>query len=256
MRLPAFIIGFILLLAGAVCTPQVYGQQQQSPPDAPQPMPGTPFTPKGKTACNGQAKRGDDGKWQTSSNCQPSSEDGKTPPPVSAPTQDQNAKPATEKPGTAADNPFPEDLSRKAAEKANAAENGNAANAPSADGDSSSSREKLNGIDLLGNGDHPASNGAGGFVHDPKLAVQDIHVGQFYMNTGDYKGSYVRFKEATEVDPDNAEAVFDLADAARKLDKKQEAIENYQIYLDALPKGPKAKAARKALSELNAGPKR
>lgn len=246
MRFPAPIYGIALLLAGAVCAAPVHAQQQQ--PNAPQPNPGTPFASRDKKSCSGGVKWGDGGKPQTSSNCPASMQNGKRPPPLeTAPPQDQTAKP--EKPSTAEDNPFPEAVSRGAAEKANAP----AESSPT--GDASSSRERLNGLDLLGNGSRSISNGEGGFIHDPKLAVQDIHVGQFYMNTGDYKGSYLRFKEATEVDPDNAEAVYDLADAARKLDKKQEAIDNYQVYLDALPKGPKAKAARKALSELHAGPK-
>lgn len=243
MRFPAPIYGFALLLAGSLCLPAASAQQKKNvPPPGSQPIPGTPFTPQ-NTNCSGQVKWGDHGRPEASSNCPPAPHDSKTPP--------LTASPAPAKPSTAEDNPFPEAVSSKAAEKANAEKS-----APPPDADASSSRERLNGLDLLGNGDRAVSNGAGGFVHDPKLALQDIRVGEFYMNTGDYKGSYLRFKEATEVDPENAEAVYDLADAARKLDKKHEAIENYQIYLAALPKGPKAKAARKALSELAPGSKR
>jgi hypothetical protein len=34
------------------------------------------------------------------------------------------------------------------------------------------------------------------------------------------------------------------------MNRTKEAADNYQVYLDAFPDGPKAKAARKALSEL------
>ncbi len=55
--------------------------------------------------------------------------------------------------------------------------------------------------------------------------------------------------------PATLTAVFGLAEAARKLKHEQEAADNYIIYLDANPDGPKAKAARKALSELNTAKK-
>ena len=83
-----------------------------------------------------------------------------------------------------------------------------------------------------------------------------MKVGGFYYNAGDYKGAYARFKEATKVDPTNAEAVYELAEAARALKLNNEAADNYRIYLDALPDGPKAKAARKALAAMGEGPKK
>jgi hypothetical protein len=47
-----------------------------------------------------------------------------------------------------------------------------------------------------------------------------------------------------------------LAEAARGLKLSAEAADNYRIYLDAFPDGPKAKAARKALAEPGPGPKK
>src|SRR6185437_1836729 len=45
-------------------------------------------------------------------------------------------------------------------------------------------------------------------------------------------------------------AVFGLAESARGLNKTEEAITNYDIYLQAFPKGKKTKDAEKALAEL------
>lgn len=103
-------------------------------------------------------------------------------------------------------------------------------------------------------GDHDSavSDGAGGFVQDPRLAGKDVKVGDFYLAQQNYNGAYSRYKEATQVDPGNAEAVFGLAEAARGLNKKDEAIDSYMIYLDAFPDGDKSKAARKALAALGA----
>jgi tetratricopeptide (TPR) repeat protein len=103
--------------------------------------------------------------------------------------------------------------------------------------------------------DSPVSNGHGGYVINLTLAAKDDKVGQYYLQTGDYQGAYSRFKEATEVNPGDADAVFGLAEAARGLKHKDEAVENYKLYLDVVPDGSKAKAARKALAELGAGPK-
>jgi len=173
---------------------------------------------------------------------------------------------------TAEDNPFPEAVSRKAAADAADSSTADAPSpstvpAPGADKppaakdsksappDYSSSRTGLQNIDS----DDPEarlSDGAGGYIQDPKLAAQDVKVGQFYFVNQDYKGAYSRFKEATRVDAANADAVFGLAEAARALKLNDEAAQNYRIYLDAFPDGSKAKAARKALSQLGASSKK
>lgn len=104
--------------------------------------------------------------------------------------------------------------------------------------------------------DSRISDGAGGFIHDPELAKQDDKVGKFYLQSGDYKGAYDRFKEATEVAPEDADAVFGLAESARGLHRMQEAATNYKLYLDAVPDGKRSKDARKALAELGPSPKK
>lgn len=188
-----------------------------------------------------------------------------SPPPSNPPaSQQQPAQQATPPPGkkhsAAEDNPFPEDISKKAAAESDAPTpsdkpptSANPAAKPDDAANSSSSRSSFQGIDVTG-GDHDSavSDGAGGFIHDPKLAVKDVKVADFYLVQQNYQGAYSRYKEATEVDPGNAEAVFGLAEAARGLNKKNEAIDNYMIYLDAFPDGEKSKAARKALAALGA----
>ncbi len=152
----------------------------------------------------------------------------------------------------AADNPFPEAESEAAEKQANAADR-SAADGPAPDTDadgSSSSRSRLKGIDVLGDNDPHASNGAGGVVQNPELAKEDVRVGQLYLSNGNYPGAYARFKEATEVGPGNADAVFFLAEAARKTAHLDEAAANYKLYLEAEPKGKRAKEAKKALVEL------
>ena len=190
-------------------------------------------------------------------------QDQQTPPPASSTPNSSPAPPA--KPGKPADTPakpsspssdnaFPEDVSRQAQDKAQADEKAdrNAASSGSADPEAagSSSRDKLQGLDLLGDNTSRISNGAGGTVLDPKLAKDDIRVGQLYMGDGNFVGAYERFKEATQVNPNNTEAVFYLAEAARKAGHLDESVENYGLYLSVEPKGAKAKDAKKALKEI------
>jgi tetratricopeptide (TPR) repeat protein len=180
----------------------------------------------------------------------------------------QSGRQAPAKPhSTADDNPFPEDISKKAASDAgNPAPDAPAAKSAkpptSADGsksapapDYSSSRTGLKNLDS-NDPEARISDGAGGYIFDPKLAAQDVKVGGFYLTNSDYKGAYARYKEATKVDPTNVNAVFGLAEAARGLKLTSEAVENYRVYLDADPDGPKAKAARKALAQLGEAAKK
>ena len=156
---------------------------------------------------------------------------------------------------TAEDNPFPEAISKKAADAT-------APDAPAATPDPPGDSSSLTGLDKVDvNGTNEKEKEgrrqlkltgpvAGQQPYDPKLAENDDRIGDYYMKAGNWAGAYARFKEASAANPEDARAVFGIAEAARKLDRAKEAAENYQVYLDAFPDGPKAKAARKALSEL------
>lgn len=144
-------------------------------------------------------------------------------------------------------NPFPEAESQKAADAAAKAASGSS---------SSSSHVELNRLDAPVGSAARISNGEGGYIHAPELAAQDVRVGNFYLQTKSYKGAYDRFLEATRVAPENGEAVFGLAEAARGLNLTKEAVANYTIYLEAFPNGKKAKDAQKALKELESTKKK
>lgn len=155
----------------------------------------------------------------------------------------QSKKPAAPAPPAQA-NPFPEAESKAAQKKANEAEESQG------NGNFSSSHVNLGRFSAGASRDERISNGKGGYVHDPALAKQDDRVGGFYLRTHDYKGAYDRYLEATRVAPENANAVFGLAEAARGLGKTEVAETNYLLYLDALPDGKHAKSARKALKSM------
>jgi tetratricopeptide (TPR) repeat protein len=142
------------------------------------------------------------------------------------------------------DNPFPEDVSRQAAKDAQKAPEPPPTAPPRSDdlppGVSSSSSR----------GDLGEPGAAPPQEPDPVRAKKDIDVGGFYLKKGDYKGALQRFKDATASDPTDVDAIFGLAETQRMLKNNTEAERNYQMYLEVVPNGPKAKQALKALKEL------
>ncbi|HET6215529.1 MAG TPA: tetratricopeptide repeat protein, partial [Acidobacteriaceae bacterium] len=90
-------------------------------------------------------------------------------------------------------------------------------------------------------------------VADPVRAKKDAGVGDYYLKSHDYEGALLRYKDATMADPTNVEAIFGLAESQRMLKKNADAARNYQLYLEIVPNGPKAKQALKALKTLGSG---
>jgi tetratricopeptide (TPR) repeat protein len=58
------------------------------------------------------------------------------------------------------------------------------------------------------------------------------------------------FQQALKVNPRYAVAVMGLAETYRMLGKKEQAIQQYERYLELLPDGPEAGVARSALTRL------
>lgn len=170
----------------------------------------------------------------------------------------------------AEENPFPEAQSESAAREARSGQvraapadeagegSSSAAGQPpdgqganSTDEGVSSSRTRLEGLD---DSDPDASRkeqkSIAQPVHNPKMAAEDIGIGKMYFQTENYRGAYIRYKEALSLDPENADAAFGIAESARKMNQMDEAAQNYKLYLNLDPDGRRAKAARKALAEI------
>ncbi len=172
--------------------------------------------------------------------------------------QPQNSQAAPQSPSqnkTGDQNPFPQEQSEKAAHTAQEPDNPNPA--PPSNGDENYSSSRVKGLDM------PAADAASAapvpsvgasLPYNPKLARKDAEIGDFYMESGNFKGAYDRFLEANRSDPGNAEAVYGLGESARHLDRRDEALRNYRLYLAALPNGPHAKEIRKAMKEIGADP--
>jgi hypothetical protein len=80
--------------------------------------------------------------------------------------------------------------------------------------------------------------------------AEDLDVAHFYLQSGDIKGAYLRTQDAVRTAPDDPDAHFALAEAALKLDKRDEAIAEYTACLKLDPTDKEAKAARKQLAKL------
>jgi len=81
--------------------------------------------------------------------------------------------------------------------------------------------------------------------------AEDLSVAKFYSDSGDLQGAYLRSQDAVKTAPDDADAHFALAEAALKMNKRDEAIAEYKACLKLDPVDKEAKAARKALARLN-----
>jgi hypothetical protein len=81
--------------------------------------------------------------------------------------------------------------------------------------------------------------------------AEDIDIAHFYTQTGDLQGAYLRSQDAVKTAPDDPDAHFALAEAARRLNKRDEAIAEYNACLKLDPDPKKAAAAHKALARLN-----
>jgi Tfp pilus assembly protein PilF len=86
-----------------------------------------------------------------------------------------------------------------------------------------------------------------------KRFAEDLQVAGFYQNDGNYRGAYMRAKDAVAISGDNPDARLALADAARKLGKLDEAEQNYKKCLELDPVPKTKKAAQVALKEMTGG---
>jgi len=135
-------------------------------------------------------------------------------------------------------------------------------NADSLDNGPGESSSKDTQIDLSPPPDdaknHPHSSavlkdeGSDGDVHpwDPHRAGKDIEVGDFYFKRKNYRAAEDRYREALLYKDNDAIATYRLAICLEKLDRPDEAIEQFESYLRILPHGPQAADAKKAIDRL------
>jgi tetratricopeptide (TPR) repeat protein len=87
-------------------------------------------------------------------------------------------------------------------------------------------------------------------AYDPHKAAKNVEVGDFYFKRKNYKAAESRYAEALEWKPNDAVALFRLAEAQAQLGKKEDAVKNYQAYLKILPQGEFATDAKNSIAKL------
>jgi hypothetical protein len=80
--------------------------------------------------------------------------------------------------------------------------------------------------------------------------AEDLSVARFYTQTGDLQGAYMRSQDAVKIMPDDPDAHCTLATAALRLNKRDEAISEFNACLKLDPAEKEAKNARKELAKL------
>jgi tetratricopeptide (TPR) repeat protein len=85
---------------------------------------------------------------------------------------------------------------------------------------------------------------------DPHHAAKDIEVGNFYFKRKNYAAAESRYREALYYKENDAVATYQLAVCLEKLQRLDEAREQYQNYLKILPHGPQTEDVKKALDRL------
>lgn len=80
--------------------------------------------------------------------------------------------------------------------------------------------------------------------------AEDLDVAHTYLGVGNLQGAYMRTEDAVKTEPDDPDAHFALAEVALKLEKRDEAIAEYNACLKLDPPSKEAKDARKALERL------
>jgi tetratricopeptide (TPR) repeat protein len=85
---------------------------------------------------------------------------------------------------------------------------------------------------------------------DPHRAAKDVEVGDFYFKRKNYRAAEDRYREALLYKNNDAVATFRLAICLEKLDRPDEARQQYEAYLKVLPSGPESEQVKKALARL------
>lgn len=82
-----------------------------------------------------------------------------------------------------------------------------------------------------------------------EIIKENINVGGFYIEKKNWKAAESRYAAAFQMDKENPDAVWGLAESELHLAMYKEAAEHYQLFLTYDPDGPHGKAARKGLEE-------
>lgn len=85
---------------------------------------------------------------------------------------------------------------------------------------------------------------------DEDRATEDVTVARYYLDRGNWNAAYLRSKDAVKHQPSDPDAHLLLAESALKLQKRDEAIAEYNALFKLDASDDQLKSARKALAHL------
>jgi tetratricopeptide (TPR) repeat protein len=85
---------------------------------------------------------------------------------------------------------------------------------------------------------------------NPHKAAKDVEVGDFYFKRKNYRAAEDRYREALLYKNNDAIATYRLAVCLEKLDRPDDARQEYESYLKILPHGPQAEEVQKSIDRL------
>ena len=197
---------------------------------------------------------------------------------LSAQQPPQNPPPATQQPAQAQpnSNPFPEDTGNvpvlpnaktPTVPDYSGSEGAAQVNVPAGDRDPARSPDDANGGMPESSGSESSSSvpdidsmipkddtdtkrhGKGAAPEYHETAANDIDVGNYELDRKNWKGALSRFQSAMVLDPENPDAFFGMAEAARHLGDFSSARSYYQRVVDYDPDSKHGKEARKELKD-------
>ncbi len=77
----------------------------------------------------------------------------------------------------------------------------------------------------------------------------DLNVADLYMKDWNYRGAYLRYQDALQMDSFNEAAIFGLGKSACMQNMAAQAVAEMKDYLNLYPSGKSAKEAKKILSD-------
>jgi len=223
---------------------QANGQQQQTPPPAPSSVPAQAPAPVQDKAKPDAPKSDNDNPFPGENSNAPIIPVEAAPGPNAPVLRKKPAIPA-EDAGVVRPAPDPDGDPVRSPDSADtaAAQGGN-------DG-FSSSREGLNHLPVEDDAD--VKPGSSAKVKTRLQVVKEnLDIGSFYLEKKNWKAAQARFAVAFQLDPENADAVFGMAEAERHLDLFKDAVTHYKLFLSYDPEGPHGRAARKGLDQAEA----
>jgi tetratricopeptide (TPR) repeat protein len=87
------------------------------------------------------------------------------------------------------------------------------------------------------------------YILNPSEAKHDIKIGNFYWDQGKYRAALGRYKEATQYNPNSAEAFLKVGETEAKLHNDEAAKAAFQKVIKLAPDSKFAAEAKKRLAK-------